>query len=174
MTKKRDALEETIRSSFEDICNGPEVRDKPELQNLLSIPGAKEALTDYFARSRVLRAIYIRRAAPKKSFMSDATFLMRLAYGIGYDWAYNNLARRRPDAPPRLAERLLTLLVPASRLEEKLGDLEEAYRLIAQRQGEAFATAWYWREVFLCAVSGVARLGWFVARLLDLFHELHL
>lgn len=50
--------------------------------------------------------------------------------------------------PPRLAEAVLTWLLPASQREEILGDLAEAHGRRAER-GPAAAALWYWAQTLL-------------------------
>lgn len=51
-----------------------------------------------------------------------------------------------PDLPPRLAERIITVLAPAQDRSVMLGDLSEEY---ANRRAASHADAdrWYWRQV---------------------------
>ena len=49
--------------------------------------------------------------------------------------------------PPTLAAWLLSRLVPAEQRADILGDLEENYRLRAERFSPAEAWAWYWSQV---------------------------
>jgi hypothetical protein len=50
---------------------------------------------------------------------------------------------------PFLAERLIALLVYDSRRDELLGDLEEEYRLLAERRDVGCARRWYWKQTFI-------------------------
>jgi predicted permease len=61
--------------------------------------------------------------------------------------------------PPRVAEWLLSALLPAADREEVLGDLQE--RFLGRSKGShAGASLWYWRQVLGC----VPRLAWFRVR----------
>ncbi len=71
------------------------------------------------------------------------------------------LARPMPDRsmqltpqPPALAERVLACLLPPWRLEEALGDAQEAYELMAERQGVRFARFWYRWQVSMVVLHG--------------------
>lgn len=59
------------------------------------------------------------------------------------------------NRPPRLAESILSALLPRSERDEVVGDLSEAYRRRSVTSGPA-ATFWYWRQVVLVP-------GWFLA-----------
>jgi predicted permease len=57
--------------------------------------------------------------------------------------------------PPRLARRLLGLVVPGDRAEALLGDLEELHDARAARDGPRAAERWYWRQTAAAAVDAV-------------------
>ncbi len=48
--------------------------------------------------------------------------------------------------PPRLADWLLSLIVPSDQGPQILGDLLEEFSTIASRQGIGSARGWYWRQ----------------------------
>lgn len=45
-------------------------------------------------------------------------------------------------APPMWAEKLLSLTLPPARLEEALGDFDEAFLFLSERHGERYARFW--------------------------------
>ena len=55
------------------------------------------------------------------------------------------------ERPPRLARRLLTILVGADAADETLAGLGELFRIRVGRDGEARARRWYWRQVLAFA-----------------------
>ncbi len=50
--------------------------------------------------------------------------------------------------PPRLAERLIRLLLPGEEHDELLGDLHERFQGVLGRKGPVRAVAWYWMQTF--------------------------
>ncbi len=48
--------------------------------------------------------------------------------------------------PPRLAEILLTWLLPEDRLRTPSGDFEEYYNEVVRERGEFRAWLWYWLQ----------------------------
>jgi len=58
-----------------------------------------------------------------------------------------------PLLPPRLAERVLSLLVPDSEWRDSIvGDLREEFAELSTRQGRRIARRWYWRQAL--AIGG--------------------
>jgi hypothetical protein len=57
-------------------------------------------------------------------------------------------------SPPRRAEKLLLLILPARQIDPVLGDLEERFRPIAEKYGVPFARRWFWWQ----AIGSVLRL----------------
>ena len=55
--------------------------------------------------------------------------------------------------PPRIAAWLLSRIVPGSRREELLGDLEELFMAQHGRRGAAKARLWYWRQAIAIAAN---------------------
>ncbi len=70
----------------------------------------------------------------------------------------------RPDVP-RLGEQLLSFLVAPERLEERLGDMEQGFRVMLERHGPGHAKRWYWAQVVGIAAAGAARLVVRVAKI---------
>ena len=68
------------------------------------------------------------------------------------------MSGNRPVRPPRLARWILAWLLPREYREAVIGDLAEAFDARC-RQGriEAFARAWYWRQVFPLGRTAAAR-----------------
>ena len=58
------------------------------------------------------------------------------------------------SSPPAAAERVLACLLPPDRIEEALGDAEEAYHLMALRQGIRFARFWYRWQIAVIVARG--------------------
>ncbi|MCP4727079.1 MAG: FtsX-like permease family protein [bacterium] len=52
------------------------------------------------------------------------------------------------DNPPALAEKLLKCFLNKYEYYEKLGDLQEVYYTLLEKEGGAKAKIWYWRQVF--------------------------
>ncbi len=50
--------------------------------------------------------------------------------------------------PPKIAELLLNRILPDESWETPLGDFEEYYNLLANKQGVGSAWCWYWGQVF--------------------------
>ena len=59
----------------------------------------------------------------------------------------------KPDAPPRLAQRLLALRVPEPDREYLIGDLLEAFAELQARSGARVARRWFWRETLQLLVT---------------------
>jgi predicted permease len=59
--------------------------------------------------------------------------------------------------PPRLAERLLSRLLPSCDRAPILGDLAEEYTRVARREGPGAAHRWYWIQVLKSAAPAVRR-----------------
>jgi hypothetical protein len=57
---------------------------------------------------------------------------------------------------PSLGEKVLSFLVTPERLEEKIGDFEQGFRVLATRQGLSHAYRWYYGQLVILAV----RLIW--------------
>lgn len=57
--------------------------------------------------------------------------------------------------PPRLATRLLSLVIPDRRREEFLGDLEELFQAHAVDHSRGAARRWYWRQTLQAAIDAV-------------------
>src|SRR5262249_36692721 len=53
-----------------------------------------------------------------------------------------------PQTPPRWAERLAGLRLPADRREFVLGDLDEEFADRTRRHGGRSAARWYWRQAW--------------------------
>ena len=51
-------------------------------------------------------------------------------------------------SPPRLALRILSLLLRSRAVNDVLGDLEEVYRIRATSHGVPSARRWYWMQSF--------------------------
>ncbi len=50
--------------------------------------------------------------------------------------------------PPRIAERILGLILPDAGWDTPLGDFEESFNLLAKEKGIVHARFWYWSQVF--------------------------
>ncbi|MFO7981622.1 MAG: ABC transporter permease [Candidatus Aminicenantes bacterium] len=53
----------------------------------------------------------------------------------------------KPKRPPRLAERLLRIILQQEEQSEKLGDFEEGFKYEYQTKGTSKARWWYWSQV---------------------------
>jgi putative ABC transport system permease protein len=63
--------------------------------------------------------------------------------------------------PPRLAERVLRLILPDEGYDSPLGDFEEYYRDMSRKKGPTKAWFWYWSQIFkLIPVKMVNSLYW--------------
>ncbi len=84
-----------------------------------------------------------------------------------------SLAKLVPDSkpvsptfvsPPSLGEAVLLFLVPAERVEEKLGDFAALFQRAFERRGRRFAIAcYYWHVAGVAAAyagRGIIRLAW--------------
>lgn len=57
--------------------------------------------------------------------------------------------------PPVAAEQIVSVLIPANRLEEALGDLDEGFALMLKRHGLVHARRWYWCQVIKVVGRGL-------------------
>lgn len=66
--------------------------------------------------------------------------------------------------PPRIAERLLTLLANSGSNSAIIGDLEEEYTAMAESRGHASALLWYWKLIVISLPSFLKnKLYWSMA-----------
>jgi len=56
--------------------------------------------------------------------------------------------KQRPHIPPKIAERILRLILPDEGWDTPLGDFEELFNVIADEKGIFRARSWYWGQVF--------------------------
>ena len=56
--------------------------------------------------------------------------------------------KQRPHIPPKIAERILRLILPDEGWDTPLGDFEEFFNVIADEKGIFRARSWYWAQVF--------------------------
>ncbi len=61
--------------------------------------------------------------------------------------------------PPRLAQRLLELMLDAELCEPFLGDLTEEFARVAAREGGTVASRWYWRQALRAPLRSGRRTG---------------
>ena len=54
---------------------------------------------------------------------------------------------KRSNQPPRLAEKILQMILPDGGWDTPLGDFEEYYKNMAREKGSTFARFWYWSQV---------------------------
>ncbi|MEO1021569.1 MAG: ABC transporter permease [Bacteroidota bacterium] len=57
------------------------------------------------------------------------------------------MSNKHPQRPPKLAERLLSRVLYDDVWKTMLGDLQEYYATLCEKEGKAKANAWYWRQV---------------------------